>query len=184
MPNFCSVWEVCSFLTSGDWKRRSCCFWFLFCSVRNCVLWCDVYLTKWIGHFSQLHLHVRNLGLKQFCCKSRVGVWVKLFLRFHIVRNKSCWDANNAEGLSKQQNSYQSSPTFLCFESPTALFESQHNLFRTMWPAPAKGLFFACFECWAFGFCYFRISNFPVAARFILAKSYEKIWRYCAVGRL
>ena len=172
MPNFCSVCEVCSFLTSGDWKRRSCCFWFLFCSVRNCVLWCDV---NW---------HVRNLGLKQFCSKSRVGVWVKLFLRFHIVRNKLCWDANNAEGLSKQQNSYQSSPTFLCFESPTALFESQHNLFRTMWPAPAKGLFFACFECWAFGFCYFRISNFPVAARFILAKSYEKIWRYCAVGRL
>ena len=58
----------------------------------------------------------------------------------HMVRNKLRWDANNAVGLPKQRNSYQSSPTFLCFESPTALFASQHNLFRTMWPDPAKGL--------------------------------------------
>ena len=57
-----------------------------------------------------------------------------------MVRNKLRWDANNAVGLPKQKNSYQSSPTFLCFESPTALFASQHNLFRTMWPDPAKGL--------------------------------------------
>ena len=35
-------------------------------------------------------------------------------------------------GLMVQRNSYQSSPTFLCFESPTASFASQHNLFRTM----------------------------------------------------
>ena len=60
----------------------------------------------------------------------------------HMVRNKLCWGANNAVGLSKQRNSYQSSPTFLCFLSPTALFASQHNLFRSMWPAhDAKGLF-------------------------------------------
>ena len=26
---------------------------------------------------------------------------------------------------------------FLCFESPTALFASQYNVFRTMWPDPA-----------------------------------------------
>ena len=50
------------------------------------------------------------------------------------------WDANNAVGLPKQRNSYQSSPTFLCFGSPTALFASQHNLFRTMWLDRAKGL--------------------------------------------
>ena len=50
----------------------------------------------------------------------------------HMVRNKLHWDANNAVGLSKQRNSYQSSPTFLCFESPTASFASQCNLFRTM----------------------------------------------------
>ena len=44
------------------------------------------------------------------------------------------------EYISKQRNSYQSSPTFLCFESPTASFVSQGNLFRTMWPYPAKGV--------------------------------------------
>ena len=58
-------------------------------------------------------------------------------------KNKLCWDANNAVGLPKQKNSYQSSATFLSFESPTALFASQHNLFRTMWPNHAKGLFIA-----------------------------------------
>ena len=44
-------------------------------------------------------------------------------------------------GHMVQRNSYQSSPTILCFESPTALFASQCNLFGTMWPDPAKGLF-------------------------------------------
>ena len=58
-----------------------------------------------------------------------------------MVQNKLHWDANDAVGLSKQRNSYQASPTFLCFESPTASFASQCNLFRTMWPNPAKGLF-------------------------------------------
>ena len=43
----------------------------------------------------------------------------------HMVRNKLRWDANDAVGLPKQRNSYQSSQTFLC----------------TMWPDPAKGLF-------------------------------------------
>ena len=50
----------------------------------------------------------------------------------HMVQNKLHWDANDAVGLSKQRNSYQSSPTFLCFESPTASFASQCNLFCTM----------------------------------------------------
>ena len=45
----------------------------------------------------------------------------------HMVRNKLCWDANNAAGLPKQKDSYQSSPTFLCFERATALFASQHK---------------------------------------------------------
>ena len=58
----------------------------------------------------------------------------------HVVRNKLCWDAINAVGLSKQRNSYLSSLTLLCFESPTALFAPQRNLFRTMWPGRAKGL--------------------------------------------
>ena len=50
----------------------------------------------------------------------------------HVVQNKLHWDANDAVGLSKQRNSYQSSPTFLCFESPSASFASQCNLFCTM----------------------------------------------------
>ena len=61
----------------------------------------------------------------------------------HIIRNKLHWDANDAVGLSLQRNSYQSSVTFLCFESPTASFASQCNLFRTMWLNPAKGLFWS-----------------------------------------
>ena len=35
-----------------------------------------------------------------------------------MVRNKLHWDANNAVGLPKQRNSYQSCPTFLCFKVP------------------------------------------------------------------
>ena len=50
----------------------------------------------------------------------------------HMVRNKLHWDANDAVGLPKQRNSYQSNPTFLCFGSPTASFASQYNLFRIM----------------------------------------------------
>ena len=58
----------------------------------------------------------------------------------HMVQNKLHWDANDAVGLPKQRNSYQSSSTFFCFGSPTASFASQCNLFGTMWPDPAKGL--------------------------------------------
>ena len=50
----------------------------------------------------------------------------------HVARNKLHWDAKNAVGLPKQRNSYQSNQTLLCFESPTALFASQHNLFHSM----------------------------------------------------
>ena len=50
----------------------------------------------------------------------------------HMVRNELCCDASKRVGLPKQGNSYQSSATFLCFGSPTALFASQRNLFRTM----------------------------------------------------
>ena len=58
-----------------------------------------------------------------------------------MVQNKLHWDANDAVGLSKQRNSYQSSSTFFCWESPTASFAFQCNLFCTMWLDPAKGLF-------------------------------------------
>ena len=40
----------------------------------------------------------------------------------------------------QNKGTHQSSLTFLCFESPTALFASQCNLLCTMWPDPAKGL--------------------------------------------
>ena len=49
-----------------------------------------------------------------------------------MARNKLRWDANNAVGHPKQMHSHQSSSTFLRFESPTALFAPQLNLFRTM----------------------------------------------------
>ena len=39
----------------------------------------------------------------------------------HMVRNKLCWDANNAAGPPKHKNSYQSSPSLLCFESRVPL---------------------------------------------------------------
>ena len=58
----------------------------------------------------------------------------------HMVQNKLDWGTNNAVALPEQWSSYQSLPTFLCFESPTALFASQHNLFCTMWPDGTKGL--------------------------------------------
>ena len=58
-----------------------------------------------------------------------------------MERNKLCRDASYTVGLQKQRNLYQSSLTFLCFDSPTALFVSQHNLFRTMQPDRAKDLF-------------------------------------------
>ena len=58
-----------------------------------------------------------------------------------MVRNKLCWDVNNAVGLPKQKKVGLDWYEFLCFGSPTASFASQRNLFRTMWPDPAKGLF-------------------------------------------
>ena len=55
--------------------------------------------------------------------------------------NQATWCGINYAGtqsytttdrLTKQRNSNQSSTTFLCFESPTVLLPSQHNLFRIM----------------------------------------------------
>ena len=37
-----------------------------------------------------------------------------------MVPNKLYWDVNSAVGLPKQRNSYQSSPTFPCFENHIA----------------------------------------------------------------
>ena len=59
----------------------------------------------------------------------------------HMVQNELHWGASDTVELSKQRNSYHSSSTFFCFESPTASFASQCSLFCTMWPDPAKGLF-------------------------------------------
>ena len=43
----------------------------------------------------------------------------------HMVRNKLCWDANNAMELSKQRKVGMDWWEFLCFGSPLALFASQ-----------------------------------------------------------
>ncbi len=53
-----------------------------------------------------------------------------------VVRSKLCWDANNAvEPRWDFQNNWKvglDCYEFLCFESPSVLFASQHNLFRTI----------------------------------------------------
>ena len=71
--------------------------------------------------------------------------WVKLNRPFAgsgpMGRNKLRWDANNAVGLSKQRKVVLDWQEFFCFGSPTALFASQRNSFRTIWPDPPKGLF-------------------------------------------
>ena len=41
-------------------------------------------------------------------------------------------------GGSKRRNSYQSSPTFLCFGSPITLFASQRDIFRTLFNVKAS----------------------------------------------
>ena len=48
----------------------------------------------------------------------------------HMAPNKLCWDANS--GTSKQRKVGLDWYEFLWFESPAALFASQHNLFRAM----------------------------------------------------
>ena len=67
----------------------------------------------------------------------------------HMVLNKLCWDANNAVGLPKQRNSYQSGPTYLfwlrylrlsiIYSVPCdrivqkAYFRKGHELIGTVW---------------------------------------------------
>ena len=78
----------------------------------------------------------------------------RLFARSgNIVRNKLCSGADDTVGLSKQKNSYQSSPTFLCFESSTALFASQHNLVRNRWPDPVQKVYCNGTKCIAAKIC-------------------------------
>ena len=49
----------------------------------------------------------------------------------HMVQNKLCWDANDTVGLSKQRKVGLGQYEFLCFENPTALFVSKHNVIST-----------------------------------------------------
>ena len=51
------------------------------------------------------------------------------------------WDFQN-----KEKSGWTGIKEFFCFGRPTALFASQCNLFRAMWPDPAKGLFYICHE--------------------------------------
>ena len=63
-------------------------------------------------------------------------------LSCHIVQNKSCWNANNAVGPSKQRKVGLEWYEFLYFvtHTCTVLFASQYNILDTMWPDRAKGL--------------------------------------------
>ena len=59
------------------------------------------------------HLVLQRLKIRQFCTQSYAEqLW---------------WDASYTVGLPNQRKSYQSSPTFLCFENPTVSLASQHN---------------------------------------------------------
>ena len=63
--------------------------------------------------------------------------WTKSYT---LVTVKLCWmQITQWDFQTKGTIIRQARPTFLCFESPTALFASQHNLFRTMWPDCEKG---------------------------------------------
>ena len=87
---------------------------------------------NWINEFSRLtgkfsKKIVRNNGQlgSDYFIDNRPE-WVNAINRpfagsSHIVRNKLYWDANNAVGLPKQRNSYQSSATFLNSTTPTNL---------------------------------------------------------------
>ena len=69
-----------------------------------------------------------------------------------MVRNKLCWDANNAAGLPKQRTSYQSSPTFLCFESPTVLFCYLRP--SVIYPVPCDRILQRAYSWVSFSFLY------------------------------
>ena len=93
------------------------------------------------------HTVIKLLGSKmslQYCKEARFTfspVNDKAFARYsHMVRNKLCWDANNAVELPKQRKVGLDWYEFFCFRNPTALFAFQHNLFPTMWPDRAKVL--------------------------------------------
>ena len=75
---------------------------------------------------------------------------------------------------------------FLCFESPSALFASQRNLFLTMWLGPAKGLLLVkahskvqyIYRCI---FTYYFENEFEGFIRFPNARN---IWNHEAAGRV
>ena len=61
-------------------------------------------------------------------------IWAQRYTMGAVgARYRGVWRKKpSGTSKTKEQYSYQSSPTFLCYESPTALFASQRNLFRTM----------------------------------------------------
>ena len=68
--------------------------------------------------------------------------WNRLFAwSSHMVLNKLYWDATNAMGLSKQRKAGLDCYEFVCQVPLRYLRPSMHNLFRTMLPDRAKGLF-------------------------------------------
>ena len=81
---------------------------------------------SYFGKFQSI-TNIRTNGFWTFVSENRPFTGSR-----HMVRNKLHWDTNEAVGLPKQRNFYQSTVTILCFESPSMFFASQCNLFRTM----------------------------------------------------
>ena len=50
----------------------------------------------------------------------------------HMVRNRLCWDANNAAGLQNKGTLTSLARISFVLKVPCPLFASHHNLFRTM----------------------------------------------------
>ena len=81
------------------------------------ILWCSCLRLLFLRKlFVCLNLEVLSHSIARM--RRKQFKFNRAFARSgHVVRNKLCWDANNAVGLSKQRNSFLSSPTFLYFQS-------------------------------------------------------------------
>ena len=106
-----------------------------FCPKQSCSRNRPFILSTWFAHahscvvsapnFVHKNLHFINATSIEKYWLRRLVVWMPLNMRdkrrfagsCHMVRNKLRWDAHNQVGRPKQRNSYQSSLTFLCFES-------------------------------------------------------------------
>ena len=142
-------------LVQFDVRRRKGCFIFIFKTwlqalTHNMVTLC-CYAAKTTLWRQNVPVKYQSLLISciKLCKTSFVTHWQRLnsfaFCRIawflfsrnrpfarsgHMVRDSLRWDASYTVGLPKQRNSYQSSPTFLCFElgvSPCKFLPSMIN---------------------------------------------------------